>query len=62
LEPDGIGTVPFREVAGVSKGHIPPPLWMRTAMSGEVYADPRQINKRIERGDGARVTTPERRC
>src|SRR4051794_10117773 len=21
-------------VAGVSKGHFPPPLWMRTAMSG----------------------------
>src|SRR3954454_20877023 len=26
-------------VAGVSKGHFPPPLWMRTAMSGGENTD-----------------------
>src|SRR2546423_15515766 len=25
-------------VAGVSQGHVPPPLWMRTAMSGRTIA------------------------
>ena len=54
LEPDGIGTVPLREVAGASQGHIPPPLWMRTAMwSSSIPREVGTKSLRLERSRGA---------